>query len=294
MLSGLNQRNNGWVSVRRLGFVSKGAVSNGALSNGCNLSARREGWGAGLDAESRVLQKGSGGLVLLLEANGYAQQCHQDLWEFAVEIEFLRAAGLTNSDLRWLVSREFLRHAYEITTPEDARRRFRKEVSTRFLEQSCFILTPAGETFARRVFGLPAAASQPAELSLLPDTAVPTTSKPTPRWDSQRRELYLQGELVKQFKAPAANQEMILAAFEEEHWPPHIDDPLSPRADLDPKRRLHATINSLNRNQRRPLIRFLGDGRGEGVRWELSSSLLAASQPQSQTATLESNGHGAV
>jgi hypothetical protein len=67
-------------------------------------------------------------------------------------------------------------------------------------------------------------------------------------------------------------QEAILMAFEEENWPPRIDDPLPVHPDMLPKRRLHDTIKSLNRNQKRPLIRFMGDGTGEGVRWE---SLLA-------------------
>ena len=78
------------------------------------------------------------------------------------------------------------------------------------------------------------------------------------------------GIVVKQFKVPALNQERILAAFEEEGWPVHIDDPLPPHPEQDPKRRLHDTINSLNRNQKKPLIQFLGNGNGQGIRWELS------------------------
>ena len=62
---------------------------------------------------------------------------------------------------------------------------------------------------------------------------------------------------------------MILAAFEEEGWPPRIDDPLPPKPDQDPKRRLHDTINSLNRNQQHLLIQFFGDGSGQGIRWNL-------------------------
>ncbi len=61
---------------------------------------------------------------------------------------------------------------------------------------------------------------------------------------------------------------MVLTAFEEEAWPVRIDDPLPPHPEQDPKRRLHDTITSLNRHQRRPLIRFVGDGSGEGIRWE--------------------------
>jgi hypothetical protein len=90
-----------------------------------------------------------------------------------------------------------------------------------------------------------------------------------PRWDYQRQELRLGDAIVKQFKVPAANQERILAAFEEEGWPVRIDDPLPPNAEQNPKRRLHDTINSLNRNQKQHLIRFTGDGSGQGIRWEL-------------------------
>ena len=90
-----------------------------------------------------------------------------------------------------------------------------------------------------------------------------------PKWDSSRHELRLGHALVKVFKLPSRNQEAILLAFEEESWPPRIDDPLSPQGDIDPKRRLHDTIKSLNRHQKNYLVRFIGDGTGEGIRWEL-------------------------
>jgi hypothetical protein len=97
-------------------------------------------------------------------------------------------------------------------------------------------------------------------------------SEPKPTWDRDLQQLRLGNVIVKQFKVPAANQEAILAAFQEEDWPVRIDDPLSPKSDQDPKRRLHDTINSLNRNRRRPLLRFVGDGSGQGVRWEFVSN----------------------
>jgi hypothetical protein len=89
-----------------------------------------------------------------------------------------------------------------------------------------------------------------------------------PTWDPDRQQLRVGRILVKEFKVPAANQQAVLAAFQEENWAPRIDDPLPPSPNQDSKRRLHSTINCLNRNQKRPLIRFLGDGSGEGVRWE--------------------------
>ena len=101
-----------------------------------------------------------------------------------------------------------------------------------------------------------------------PVVAPVTVAGQVPVWDCDRQELRWGGTLIKQFKVPSPNQETILAAFEEEHWPPRIDDPLPPQMDQEPKRRLHDTINTLNRNQKNALIRFLGDGSGQGVRWE--------------------------
>ena len=64
------------------------------------------------------------------------------------------------------------------------------------------------------------------------------------------------------------NQEAVLEVFQEEGWPRRIDDPLPPLAEQDPKYRLHFTIRRLNQSQEHCLIRFFGDGTGEGVCWE--------------------------
>ena len=64
------------------------------------------------------------------------------------------------------------------------------------------------------------------------------------------------GILVKKFKVPAANQELILAVFEGQAWPARIDNPLPPLPDLERKRRLVEAISRLNRNQKRQLLRF--------------------------------------
>jgi hypothetical protein len=91
----------------------------------------------------------------------------------------------------------------------------------------------------------------------------------TPLWNPQLRELSVDDILVKRFLVPAENQELVLMAFQEEAWPPRIDDPLPPAAEIEPKRRLHSTIQCLNRNQKTHLLQFHGDGNGSGVRWEL-------------------------
>jgi hypothetical protein len=84
-----------------------------------------------------------------------------------------------------------------------------------------------------------------------------------------RRELRIGDAIVKKFKCRAANQEAILNAFEEDQWPPRIDDPLPQVTDLDPKRRLADTIKCLNRKQGNAILKFGGDGTGEGVVWRL-------------------------
>jgi hypothetical protein len=89
-----------------------------------------------------------------------------------------------------------------------------------------------------------------------------------PRWDELRRELLVDGQIVKRFRVPAPNQAAVLAAFEEESWPSRIFDPLPPQGDVSPKRRLHETIKALNGCRLARVIRFGGDGTGQGVLWE--------------------------
>lgn len=211
-------------------------------------------------------------LALLVEAYHYARALRRDRWDFAVEVQGLYALGVSSSDLRWLVCQEYAEHAAEVTFPGEDGRAFHGSGNLTFTSQSCFVLTDLGVAFAR------AAGDQPAKDTGTRDGGAGqgpsangdgVVSSAVPRWDCQRQELCLGDVVVKQFKLPAPNQEMILAAFEEENWPPRIDDPLPPHPDQDPKRRLHDTVNSLNHNQKHQLIRFMGDGSGQGVRWKL-------------------------
>ncbi len=207
-------------------------------------------------------------LGLLLEAHDYALALQRSVWDFAVEIRTVQEAGLTNSDLRWLWCKGLVEHAAEVTTIGQDGRTFRQTGNLTFTRRTCFVLTDTGALFARSVSE---ARHDPREPGKGPASqpARPVVQPLVPKWDKERQELRLGDVIVKQFKVPAPNQETILAAFEEEGWPPRIDDPLPPHADQDSKRRLHDTITTLNRHQRHPAIRFLGDGSGQGVRWEL-------------------------
>ena len=93
------------------------------------------------------------------------------------------------------------------------------------------------------------------------------------------RELTLDDRVVKRFQEPAYIQDLILAAFQEEGWPPVIDDPLPPADGIDAKERLSAAIERLNKNQKDAHMIFRGNGRGTGIRWER----LAATQSGART-----------
>jgi len=77
--------------------------------------------------------------------------------------------------------------------------------------------------------------------------------------------------VIKRFRQKRRDQETILAAFEEQGWPPRIDDPLPGREGLDRRRHLRDTTDNLNRHQQHRLIKFMGDGTGQGVPWDWHS-----------------------
>jgi hypothetical protein len=91
-----------------------------------------------------------------------------------------------------------------------------------------------------------------------------------PVWDAECRRLSFDGRLVKWFRQPADNQVRILSAFQELDWPRRIDDPLPGEHGVDPRQRLREAIKSLNGCQEGgQVLRFRGDGTGEGVTWEI-------------------------
>ncbi|MBI2824597.1 MAG: hypothetical protein HYX69_07930 [Planctomycetia bacterium] len=212
------------------------------------------------------------GLTLLLQAHDYALDLGQDPWDLAVEIHVLRAVKLTNSDLRWLACKGYIELAVEIADRDDPTRRFHNTGPLSINDSTCAVLTPDGAAVARDACSAESvlALARPVEPVHLGPAA--PDARAVPKWDHQRRQLRVGGRIVKEFKLPSPNQETVLVAFEEEGWPARIDDPLSPVSPLDPRRRLHDTIKALNRNQKAPLIRFMGDGSGEGIRWEVSQA----------------------
>ncbi len=216
----------------------------------------------------------------LLEAHYYDTDLRQPDREFAVALGRLAEAGLTHNDLRWLLAKGFIEQTKKHGGTVRARNRVNRSATVdSFSRRTRVVLTEAGLAFANQVFQAP-----PGSVPISPsplmregrgegDSPVSTpkyTSTPLPRWDPGTRTLWLGSTLVKQFKVPALNQELVLSAFDEEGWPCSIDDPLPPILTIDPKRRLHDTIIRLNRNQRSALIRFHGNGNGLAIHWAAS------------------------
>ena len=216
-------------------------------------------------------------VAILAEAYDYATSLNENVWQFALELPNLCLAGVSINDLRWLACNNYIEQGEELEPDSRGRRVFRSYQGLGFTQSSCFVLTQAGIEFAGQVQNSDADMQRRItntgdlarlHLASAPEDGETIEDATLPHWDQDRRELRHMGTVVKQFRKPSPNQVMVLQAFEEEGWPTRVDDPLPPVSELDPKRRLHDTIKSLNRHQKAKTIRFLGDGQGEGIIWE--------------------------
>lgn len=211
-------------------------------------------------------------LEMLWRAYCYAADSDTDAWQFAVEIDEFRRAQVSNSELRWLLSRGYATHAKE-TAPDDGRRNFRRAPCASLSDASCFIIAEAGVALVESLdVAVPSTKFEAREFSTRISESdggvkrqLTVDAKPT--WDAQRRELWVDGRLVKRLRRPSTNQQTILDVFEAAHWPRQIANPLPLRPAQCPKRRLHDAIKCLNRNHSHEAIRFSGDGSGRGVLW---------------------------
>ena len=214
-------------------------------------------------------------LAILLRSSVYSRTTQCDPWRYAVRARELLALGISQNDLDWLALEGVLLHARETTKPSSELRTF--EASHHADSTACsYILSGSGARRVAALLGEPFLgdvtwqARRPERRS--GQGGATTGSMTGPLWDGDTRELRVGETVVKRYRVPAPNQQLILTAFQEEGWPARIDDPLPRLPALDPKRRLQSTITSLNRNQRNPAIRFHGDGTGEGIYWSSASA----------------------
>jgi hypothetical protein len=187
------------------------------------------------------------------------------VWDFAVEIRCLRAAGLTHTHLRWLLCKGYVEHALEETQRGDARRLFCATANLALTKRSCFVLTQAGIDLASPEIG-PARLASPTEREETPARSLPAIRAEVPQWDAEQHTLNWRGRAVKHFRREAPFQEAILAAFQANGWAPCVTVSLPRDQGVSPKERLHETIKNLNRGLR-PHLRFTQEGNGSRVGW---------------------------
>jgi hypothetical protein len=198
-------------------------------------------------------------LAMLQDAFARAAELQVDVWQFAVELGELRGSGVTHTDLRWLVTQGYVQHGHERPDASAPLRLFQPTTSLSFSDSTCFVLTGKGAEV--QATGMSRAEAR--------DMRRPPAGGGTsiPHWDRTRRQLLWRSKLVKHFRVPAPNQELILSAFEEEGWPSRVDDPLPLCREIDARIRLHDAIKRLNCCQIEILLHFGGDGTGRGIRW---------------------------
>jgi hypothetical protein len=198
------------------------------------------------------------GLDELLQALDLAVLAGRDPWKFAVEIRFLHGLGMTDAQLRWLVCMRYVEHACEITRRHEDGREFQPTGNLMFLKRTCFVLTSLGAAFVR---------------SLKCHRSAPhgDIHELRPVWSREARTLVFDCQVIRQYRWPATNQELILNIFEEAGWPPRVDDPLPCEDELEPKQRLRDTIRNLNAHHLHRVIRFCGDGTGQAICWKRTS-----------------------
>jgi hypothetical protein len=202
-------------------------------------------------------------LRVLRLAYDYAHELQHNVWDFSIDSIQLQIDGMAQIDLQWLVCK-----GYAQCGLKSARGSVRKLKDATFRKNACVVLTDDGARFANRVL------RQPASSERRPRTGQRANLLRTvkPKWDPIRRTLMLGPVVVKVLKHSARAQECVFATFEELGWPQCVDDPLPFQSGQNAKRRLHDTINNMNRYQKNRLIHFHSDGNGTGIRWEVTAN----------------------
>jgi len=142
----------------------------------------------------------------LCEAYERARELQTDVWEFAVELDALRSAGLSSSQLRCLIRKGYVEHAVETYSPGRRKRAFRPIRNLSFPPGTCVALTPAGFAYVKARES--ACSSQLAQ-------GIGESEDSKPHWESERRVLSLGGVVVKHYRQAAPDQEAVLASFQE-------------------------------------------------------------------------------
>jgi hypothetical protein len=203
-------------------------------------------------------------LAILIEGYDFALDLKACVWEFAVPIGSLLAAGCSVNTLRWLVRRGFAEHAVLKGTGAPGGRP-NTSGSLEFTDRTSFVLTEVGVTAALAAYPELPFTSR----ARIRPGGQPDDESAVPAWDARLGELRFLGVLVKRLRKAASNQWAVLSAFEREGWPGQLENPLSQltQGSGKQKQRLHDAIKNLNRDHEALLLRFYGADSGRGVGW---------------------------
>ncbi len=139
-----SQQTNAAISLRSMSSIWREIESAMFRSSNENDPVSQGASGAPHDRRgeqtARVPKRLRRGLDQLRRAYEYAIDLGADAWDFAIEIRELLAAGMTRSDLRWLVRKGWTLHAREVTLPGEETRDFHRSRGLIFTRRTCFVL----------------------------------------------------------------------------------------------------------------------------------------------------------
>jgi hypothetical protein len=204
--------------------------------------------------------------VVLLSARCGAQLEGVDPRSKALPVRELREDGIDDEILLWLLYQGHVEHFRCSGTASPAESTLEPVDSVFILGNSCFALTEAGDRFGSSLLGLLVEEQEETHEAAWGMLAV---GQLLPRYDRTFRRFTWGQHLLKFFRQPAINQEIVLCTAEELGWTAWFDDPLPRTPGTNPKERVHDTINALNRNQKPYLVHFKGDGSGARFGWEM-------------------------
>ncbi len=107
---------------------------------------------AGESTPSLIDESMRAGLAVLWRAYICAQDSGANVWDFALRTSRLYEAGMSSSDLRWMIAKGFAQHGEETSGYDDPHRLFRRSSGYFFNNHTCLILTPSGAALAEHVF----------------------------------------------------------------------------------------------------------------------------------------------
>jgi hypothetical protein len=178
----------------------------------------------------------------------------------------LRAEGVGEPILQWMLFQAHVEHLRLASEPGTYPACFETVHTVCLLANSYFALTQRGEEFADHFLAdLMSAREDPFGNEW--DPLILGTL--APRYDVSARSFSWGWHVLKHFRQPSSNQEVILRTADELEWATWFDNPLPPATDRNPKTCLNYAIKALNRYQSPYLVHFQGDGTGTRIGWQL-------------------------